>query len=302
MSARYNRIAAELRERIESGELKPGDRMPSTRDIVRQWGVAMATATKVITELRQEGLVSARPGVGTVVTATAPARPPRRATVGRAGPMAERIVSAAIEVADAEGLGAVSMRRVAAEIDAATMSLYRHVADKDALVLRMMDTAFAELRLPEVPAGDWRERLELAARLMWQLFRRHPWLAPAMSMTRPQLLSNAVPVSEWMLSALSGHGLDLQALFTAYITLANYVRGTAVNIEPETEAQAETGIDNDQWMRDQEPVFREILTSDRYQVFASLADQDYDYDFDELFEFGLQRLLDGFAVLLADKG
>ena len=64
---RYLEIAAELRRRIESGELAPGMRVPSTRGIVDEWGVAMATATRVLTELRQQGLVRAVPGVGTVV-------------------------------------------------------------------------------------------------------------------------------------------------------------------------------------------------------------------------------------------
>ncbi|MFD0358781.1 winged helix-turn-helix domain-containing protein, partial [Streptomyces sp. NPDC127110] len=65
--APYARIAAELRRRIESGELRPGDRVPSTRAITQRWGVAMATASKVLAALGQEGLVRAVPGVGTVV-------------------------------------------------------------------------------------------------------------------------------------------------------------------------------------------------------------------------------------------
>ncbi|NYV76440.1 GntR family transcriptional regulator, partial [Streptomyces sp. UH6] len=64
---RYSRIVTELRQRIESGELAPGERVPSTREITKEWGVAMATATKVLTELRHQGLVRAVPGVGTVV-------------------------------------------------------------------------------------------------------------------------------------------------------------------------------------------------------------------------------------------
>src|SRR5215468_11839613 len=65
--SRYRQIAAELERRIESGELTPGMRVPSTRAIVDEWGVAMATATKVLTELRHQGLVRAVPGVGTLV-------------------------------------------------------------------------------------------------------------------------------------------------------------------------------------------------------------------------------------------
>ncbi|WPR52497.1 winged helix-turn-helix domain-containing protein [Streptomyces sp. S399] len=75
---RYSGIAAVLRRRIETGELAPGDRVPSTREITRRWGVAMATATKALTELRREGLVRAVPGVGTVVAPRdRPARPAR---------------------------------------------------------------------------------------------------------------------------------------------------------------------------------------------------------------------------------
>ncbi|WP_311931749.1 winged helix-turn-helix domain-containing protein [Microbispora sp. H11081] len=70
-AGRYQEIAAGIRRRIEAGELRPGDRVPSTREIVREWGVAMATATKVLTELRREGLVHAVPGVGTVVAPVA---------------------------------------------------------------------------------------------------------------------------------------------------------------------------------------------------------------------------------------
>ena len=60
------KIAAEIRDQIRSGELAVGDRVPSTRQIIRRWGVAMATASKVLANLKQEGLVLTRPGVGTV--------------------------------------------------------------------------------------------------------------------------------------------------------------------------------------------------------------------------------------------
>src|SRR5215467_600797 len=97
-TSRYREIAADLRRQIESGELAPGMRVPSTRAIVDRWGVAMATATRVLTELRHEGLVRAVPGVGTVVEGdrraprTAPA--PRRRSSAERGLTSERIVTA----------------------------------------------------------------------------------------------------------------------------------------------------------------------------------------------------------------
>src|SRR5262245_44322739 len=109
MAPRFRQIVAELRQLIVAGELAPGDRVPSTRDITRQWGVAMATATKVLTELRHEGLVQPVPGVGTVVAdarTTTPrsrpdnvvesATPPPRGVAADHALTLERVVAAAI--------------------------------------------------------------------------------------------------------------------------------------------------------------------------------------------------------------
>jgi AcrR family transcriptional regulator len=301
--APYARIAAELRARIASGELGPGDRVPSTREITRHWGVAMATATKVLGMLRQEGLVRAVRGSGTVVAEPTPPplpRPPapRRGEPADAALTRERIVAAAVAIADEEGLAGLSMRRVATELGAATMALYRHVVDKDDLVLGMLDSALAEWRAPaDAPAG-WRPRVEVAARHLWALCRRHPWLAPAMSVTRPQPLAGALAYSEWLLDALYTTGADHDTVFTVYLTLFNYVRGTAVNIEPEVEAEAASGMSSDEWMDTQEPALRSIVAGGGFPMFERVLSVPYGFDLDALFEFGLQRLLDGFAVVL----
>ncbi|HEX4256435.1 MAG TPA: TetR/AcrR family transcriptional regulator C-terminal domain-containing protein [Streptosporangiaceae bacterium] len=305
----YARIAAELRAQIERGELRPGQRVPSTREITGRWGVAMATATKVLAALRQDGLVHPVPGVGTVVsdTATGPPRPPARSPAARPAadrpavrtPMApDRIVAAAIRVADAEGLAALSMRRVAAEIGAAPMSLYRHVADKDDLVVQMMNTVFARTELPDPPPGGWRPRLDLAAHILWAMFRAHPWLASALSLTRPQVMPDALPFTEWLLTALDGYGLELSTMFTTYLMLINYVRGTAVNLEAEAEAEAATGLNSEEWLQSQEAEFWSSLPPGGYPRFQRLISEEYDFSLDQIFEFGLQRLLDGLDALI----
>ncbi|MGW0660971.1 TetR/AcrR family transcriptional regulator C-terminal domain-containing protein [Streptodolium elevatio] len=310
---RYSRIVAELRRRIETGELAPGDRVPSTREIMRQWGVAMATATKVLTELRREGRVRAVPGVGTVVAApsrpgraarpTAPARPgePSDESSVQAALTLGRIVDAGVTVADTEGLAAVTMRRVAAELGVATMSLYRHVADKDDLLTRMMDSVIAQHPLPADPPPGWREAIELAARQLWDLFRRHPWLAPALSITRPPVITSALPYGEWMLAILHAHGLDLHSAFTAHLALLNYARGIAVNLETEREAEAHSGLDSEEWMDTQEPALLAVLATGRFPELSDLAAVGYDLDLDALFEFGLQCLLGGLASLLDQR-
>ncbi|HEX3750890.1 MAG TPA: TetR/AcrR family transcriptional regulator C-terminal domain-containing protein [Streptosporangiaceae bacterium] len=312
----YARIAAELRGQIERGELKAGQRVPSTREITGRWGVAMATATRVLATLRQDGLVHPVPGVGTVVSDSAGRRAPAATALPDAGPLAtgpaaprpaadrgpgdaERIVAAAIRVADAEGLAALSMRRVATELGTAPMSLYRHVTGKDDLVLQMMNTVFARGRLPDPPDG-WRPQLELAARTLWAMFREHPWLASALSLTRPQALPAALPYTEWVLTALDGRGLDLDTMFTTYLTLINYVRGIAVNLESEAEAEAVTGLNSEEWLDTQEPQLHTILSPGQFPMFERLISEEYDFSLDRIFEFGLQRLLDGLATLIND--
>lgn len=311
----YAQIAAALRDQINSGELAPGDRVPSTRELTRQWGVAMATATKALTTLRQEGLVRPVAGVGTVVddvrrrggpaAAAVVPRPRARNPIDGALTI-DRIVTAAIDIADAEGLAALSMRRVAIEVGVATMSLYRHVADKDALVLSMMDTVLREWQPPAVPPESWRPALELAARTLWSTFRRHPWLAPALSITRPQPVPGGMAYTEYVLSVLDQQrhdqpGLDLPSMFNAHITLFNYVRGTALNLESEAQAEASSGLNNDEWMDAQQGALRSILDGGAFPLLTQITDATFDFDLDVLFETGLRYLLDGLAGALVHR-
>ena len=294
------RIAAELRRRITAGELAPGTRVPSTRAIVQRYGVAMATATKALTTLQHEGLIRGVPGVGNVVAGEAPARTTDRPTRRRGSPStalgSAAIVAAGIAVADAEGLAALSMRRVAAELGAAPMSLYRHVRDKDELLLQMMDAAIAEVALPEPPA-DWRKGLELAARALWTGFRRHPWLPSALSLTRPQLLPGALDYSEWVLGVLTRAGWDPLTTFTTHLTVFTFVRGLAMNLEMKAEAEAASGLTDDEWMSGQEAALAALVADGRHPTFTRvLSSMDFDLDLDALFEFGLQRLLAGIAA------
>ncbi len=308
-TAPYLRIAADLRGRIARGDLAPGDRVPSTREITRTWGVAMATATKALASLNQDGLVRSVPGVGTVVAE--PHIAPEPAFAARATPPAfagrrrppghlslARIAASAVAVADAEGMVALSMRRVAAELGVAPMSLYRHVTDKDDLVLRMLDLVFGELDLPVERPVDWRGGLETAARVLWATFRQHPWLAGAVSVTRPQATPRTVALTEWVLDALDGHGLQLPTMVTVHLTLVNYVRGAAVDIAAETEAEAVTGLDSEQWLQTQEATVRALVSTGHFPTFERMVTAGFDFDLDVLFDFGLQRLLDGLAVLL----
>ncbi|WP_127504288.1 TetR/AcrR family transcriptional regulator C-terminal domain-containing protein [Actinoplanes solisilvae] len=304
------RITAALRERIATGVLKPGDRVPSTRQIVREWGVAMATASKALAALRQQGLTETVNGVGTIVAGRGrradgigpPARNPavdrRRPGRSDAEDFVDRIVRTAIAIADAEGLAATTMRRVATDLDVATMALYRHVRGKDHLVTLMADAAFAEHRPPARPDAGWRGSLESLCRAQWAMYRRHPWLAHVVSFTRPLLTRNAMAHTEWTMRAVAGQGLDPTTLIHVAATVANFVRGTAVNLEREAEAEQDTGLTDDEWLRAQSDTLAAALGSGSFPILTRISTRaDVVVTLDSLFEFGLQRMLDGITPL-----
>jgi DNA-binding transcriptional regulator YhcF (GntR family) len=294
--APYRRIAAEIRDRITRGELRPGDRVPSTRQITQKWGIAMATATKVIAVLRDEGVVEARPGAGTLVKAVTEAVPspkPVRATVELTR---DRIVRAAIAVADAEGLASVSMRRVATDLDVATMSLYRHVPGKEELLEFMADAVFAEQRLPASAPSGWRARVDIAAHMVWSVFRAHPWAADVVSLTRPQAMPNLLHYAEWVLAALHDLGLGIDDMMNAHIILFGHVKGTALSLAAEVHAERDTGMTSEEWVENQDSGMADVFGSAEFPMLGLVAQTGFDFDLDRVFEFGLQRLLDGLAA------
>ncbi|MEO3873616.1 GntR family transcriptional regulator [Nonomuraea sp. B12E4] len=291
----YRRIVEEFRARILSGELRAGARMPSIRQIAQRWGVAIATATKVIATLRDEGLVVARVGAGTVVAARAdlqqPEPPPRQA-LNR-----EHVLRTAIAIAGTEGLGAVSMRRLAAELGAGPMSLYRHVANKDELVTQMVDEVFGDSELPSPGPEGWRAKLELVSRRQWELVQRHIWLPRAISFTRPLLVPNMMAHTEWTLRALDGLGLSMSIRVREALTLHALVVTLALSMADEVEAEQETGVTLMRWQLERQYRSEELL--DRFPLLATIPGETVS-DLDGLFEYSLARHLDGFAVLLRD--
>ncbi|MFD8632097.1 TetR/AcrR family transcriptional regulator C-terminal domain-containing protein [Streptomyces sp. NPDC059533] len=302
----YLRIVAEIRRRIAEGELGPGEPVPSTRRIAREWGVALATATKALTTLRLEGLVETRPRTGTVVagTATAPRRRPSPAPDPERELSLDRIVRTAIDVADAEGLAALSMRGIAARLGVAPMSTYRYVPSKEDLVLLMADAAFGEESYPAEAPGDWRSRIELSGRTLWRLYRRHPWLAQLGSLTRPLLVPNLMVHGEWVLGALDGHGLDPETVFDIHVLLYSHVQGLAAHLETEAQAEATTGQSEEQWMDSRAGALGDLVASGRFPVFAKVVgsfEDGYDLRLDKLFEFGLKALLDGLTPVIEGR-
>jgi len=301
----YLRIVAALKLRMANGELRRGDRLPSIRELAREWNVALATAAKALTVLRHEGLVVVRARSGTVVAATAKTTQSQR----RPGPHVssdrdltrERVIYTAIEIADREGLNAMSMRGVAAQLGVAAMSPYRFVDSKESLILLMTDAAYGEMPPPPKMATNWREQLTLSARTLWDLYTRHPWLAHVNALTRPLLLPNLMAHAEIVFDALAPCRLDPATAMHLHVLLYSYVHGIAIHLERKTQEEAATGLSDDAWMDTQATSLAKLVTSGRYPAFAALIDNldpGYELRLDELFEFGLKTLLDGFVVMI----
>jgi AcrR family transcriptional regulator len=250
----------------------------------------------VIATLRDEGVVDARPGAGTVV------RSPHAEPVVRKMPREQelsqdRIVRAAVAIADAEGLSGVSMRRLATDLGVATMSLYRHVSSKEDLMLYMADAAVGEEPFPARPVR-WRASLEIVARLLWTVCRRHPWVAEVLSMTRPRATPHLLMYSEWALSVLRELGLSMQDMMYIHLNLFSHVRGLALSMAAESQARQDTGITNDEWMDSYAAEFQRITASGNYPTMEYVITLEFEQDLDTMFEYGLRLLLDGIECRL----
>jgi DNA-binding transcriptional regulator YhcF (GntR family) len=290
----YQQIAEDLRRRVESGALQPGARVPSTRALARRWKVANATAAHALKVLIHEGVLTALPRSGTVVA--------ERSAPGELS--LPRILSAAVRMADAEGLAALSIRGLSAKLGVPVMSLYRHVRSKDELFTLMADAALGEERLPEPPPKGWRAQLEIAARAEWRVMRRHPWLARVVHISRPHAAPSSLAFADWVMRALDGSRLDAAGKLKLHVVMHGFVQGLAVNVEAEEQAAGDTGISEAEHMHAEEARFAALAATGRYPFFAKMMQgisPEFDLRFDELFEMGLAALLDGFAPLIEGK-
>ncbi|MGH3678248.1 MAG: TetR/AcrR family transcriptional regulator [Mycobacterium sp.] len=200
------------------------------------------------------------------------------------------IVAAAIELADADGLGALSMARLAERLGCGTMSLYRHVASKDELVVFMLSTAPGPP--PSPPDGNWRQGLSEWAVGLWQIYHRHPWILQAAAAGPPADPGQLA----WLnagLAALGGTGLSERDKLAAVMVILHYVRGAAA-------------LDNEAGYierPDYPGLLRRLIDPERFPALsAALDDGVFDMAGDDHladFHAGLRQLLDGIAVRMS---
>ncbi|MEN3266000.1 TetR/AcrR family transcriptional regulator [Pseudonocardia sp.] len=206
----------------------------------------------------------------------------------------EKIVRAAVDLADAEGIDALSMRRIATELGSGTTSLYRHITGKDELIELMVDAVYGERPMPPGPGDDWRAGLAAVARSFRASLLRHPWLAQQAS-RRPALGPNVI--------ARFDHALAVVDRFTHDATRANmivsavntYVLGSVAAELADREAQRSTGMTEDEWRDSVGTYVGHVVDSGRYPHFNRRILNAEDPDADARFEFGLDCLLSGIA-------
>jgi AcrR family transcriptional regulator len=214
----------------------------------------------------------------------------------------EQIADAALRIADAEGFDAVSMRRVASELGAGTMTLYHYVRTKDDLRALMDDAVMGELIIPEgeLP-DDWRAALTEIAHRSRNAFRRHPWMMGQRGESQSEGGPNGMRHFEQSLAAVAGTGLDLERRLEIIAMVDDYVYGFAMR---------ESGVEEARLLEDVPAAIVEYLeaqlaTGD-YPHIAEMFGGDDTADafrrmlaalFDEKrFDRGLDRLMDGIAL------
>ncbi|MGH3154730.1 MAG: TetR/AcrR family transcriptional regulator [Streptosporangiaceae bacterium] len=219
------------------------------------------------------------------------------------------IVRAAIAVADAEGPDAISMRRIARELRSGAMSLYWHVGSKEELLDLMLTTLEDEVVMPE-PSGDWRADLRSFACQVRAGMLRHPWAIEFIGSRPPAAPADARNL-ERVLGTLDGHGLTARASIDIIGTVVTYVLGAVVREGRERRGErdqqrAQAGLSPEQLDEERKRYRDWFRASGRYPRIVRLMDEGVDPDDpatrDERFEFGLDRVLDGIAALLAASG
>ncbi|MFE3442918.1 TetR/AcrR family transcriptional regulator [Nocardia sp. NPDC059180] len=224
---------------------------------------------------------------------------PRPSRGPKPGLTLDRIVEAAVQLADAEGLEAVTMRRVSTELGTGTMTLYRYLPGKAELLDLMLDRVQRPDPGVEAAEGGWRGALEQVASQTLANYRRHPWLL-YVNQARPILGPGAVQSMEVVLSAIKPMGLADVELISVVVMIDNYVVGAARAEVFHQEALRTTGMTDADFWQAQQPVLERAMNSGRFPTMAGLDEEAFGQEFDH-FDFGLRRILDGLEDIVAER-
>lgn len=203
----------------------------------------------------------------------------------------EQIVEAATRLADAEGLDALSMRRLGKELGSGATSLYWHIRNKDQLQDLMLDALIGEVSAEVAPWEGWRNGLTEMARALRRVLIRHRNIAPLLG-ERPTLGPHALDAADKVMGILRDAGFDVRATSLASGALINYASGFAL-FESRSPGGAADSPERKEMDAAIMAYFR-ALPAERYPNLLAVASQDITED--EQFEYGLERILDGFEA------
>jgi AcrR family transcriptional regulator len=227
----------------------------------------------------------------------------RTAAQRRERPTRERVVAAAVELADAEGLDAVSIRRVAAALGTRPMGLYAVISSKEDLVDLMIDEVTGEAAVREVP-GDWRAGLAEVARAIHRVCLAHPWLTEAAA-RRPRVGPNAIRLVDQSLRVISSLDADRATKLTVLRTLDLYA---TAHVHAHRSRPGGDNLADPAWRASAEGHLQRLAASGTYPALAEFGTQgllpgtEQEDGEDRGFETGLDWLLAGMEVRLNPGG
>lgn len=222
----------------------------------------------------------------------------QQAATPRASLTLDRIGTVAVEIADAEGIAAVTMRRLATELGVAPMAAYRHVSGKDDLWALMAERVTTEMRIPAA-VTEWREVLRAFGLLTREMMLRHPWIGQLPTHLFV-LTPGRLAVAERQLAALDGLGLDEDSMMVAFRTVSAFAHGAS-----QSEVALREWTESAGWSSGDEtrlglaPQMTYLMATGRYPIYrryglrATRKD-----DATWAFETGLDCVLDGIAARL----
>jgi len=213
------------------------------------------------------------------------------------------VVDAAIDLADREGLDAVSMRAIAAATGLSTMSVYTYVPGKAELLDLMVDRLYLHMARPRWRSRSWRRRVTTVAEDNRSLLERHAWLTEVAALSRPPLGPGVMAKYEHELAAFDGTGLADVEVDAALSHLLGFVHGHVRARHDAVRATTDSAMSDAQWWEVNRPVLERALDPAAYPRAARIgaaagAAQGSAWDPDAAWRFGLARTVDGLAALV----
>lgn len=204
---------------------------------------------------------------------------------------------AAIELADEDGLAAVSLRKVAAALDAGPMRLYGYLSTKEELLDLMVDEVYGEIIARPLTGADWRAALRAIADSTRAAAHRHEWFIDLLG-GRPHNGPNALVYLEATLSTLDGEpGFErIDDVMQAVGTVIAYVIGAIRGEITERRAERASGMTEQQWQNASAPYIERMLATGRFPTLTKVVREATHTDADVGFQRGLDYVLDGIAA------